>query len=115
MSSGCQSSFTSYSDSDTVPAARTSAASDISGRRICRCSLRLNNSEKVSHEQFAKLAEAELSAYHRTMSEQFGNAFADAATEHWFRAFADSKIDPADPRRSLRRATIHAIANALAG
>jgi hypothetical protein len=74
----------------------------------------LNNSERASLEQFATLAEAELSAYHRTMSEQFGSTFADAATEHWFRAFAESKIDKADPHRSLRRTTINAIASALA-
>jgi hypothetical protein len=73
----------------------------------------LKDAESVSREQFAALAEAELSAYHRAMSEQFGSGFADAAAEHWLRAFAESKIDNRDPRRSLRRATITAIASAL--
>jgi hypothetical protein len=113
MSSSSQPSSTSFSE--TVPAARPSTMGDTSARHTCRCSLRSENSERMSHEQFAKLAEAELSAYYRTMSEQFGSAFADAATDHWFRAFADAKIDKVDPRRSLRRTTITAIANALAG
>ena len=112
MSSSSQSSSTSYSNA--VPAARTSTPGTVSSKHACRCTLRLTNSERASLEQFATLAEAELSAYHRTMSEQFGGAFADAATEHWFRAFADSKIDKANPVRSLRRTTINAIESALA-
>jgi hypothetical protein len=112
VSSSSQSSSTSYSNA--VPAALKSATGSASSKHTCRCSLRLNNSDRASLEQFATLAEAELSAYHRSLSEQFGSAFADAATDHWFRAFAESKIDKADPRRSLRRTTINAIASALA-
>ena len=112
MSSSSQSSSTSHTNA--VPAARTSTVGGFIAKRLCRSSLRQNNYESVSQEQFAALAEAELSAYHRAISEQFGGTFADAATEHWFRSFADSKIDKSDPRRSLRRTTINAIANALA-
>jgi len=117
VSSGSQPSSISYSS--TMPGGRTSTASGNSARRVCRCSLRWNSSEgnaaqeKVSPEQFTMLAEAELSAFHQTMSRQFGDAFAEDATEHWFRAFAGAEIDPADPQRSLRRVTIKAITSSV--
>ncbi len=118
MSSGSQSSSISYFSA--APGVRASAASSVPARRVCRCGARRNNSgesaerEKVSPEQFAALAEAELSAFHRAISEQFGSAFAQAAAEHWLRSFAGLQIDHEDPRRSLRRVTINAIAGAVA-
>jgi hypothetical protein len=67
----------------------------------------------LSHEPFTRLAEAELSAYYRTMVEQYGVAIADIAVERWLDAFARSDMNREDPQRSLRRTTISAIADVV--
>lgn len=136
MSSGSQLSSALFFDSVSDSAARSSSAFLASSeivihepspedacvvapiKRSCRSGshLILNKQHNTIHpglsrEQFTKLAEEELSAYYRTMVEQYGVAVADIAVECWLDLFAHSDINQENPRSSLRRTTISAIAD----
>jgi len=65
----------------------------------------------LSHEPFAQLAEAELSAYYRSMVDRYSVAIAEIAAERWLSTFACSDVNRENPRRSLRHITIRAIAD----